>query len=104
LDADPPRTWPHLDGAGPGVVVERPRGAAALVLRGGGVAAVEATTTTTAAAATGAVVFVPLSLQSERLVIFVGHQRWGAAHQAEAQLTKEEVQLAREAARLRKSG
>jgi hypothetical protein len=83
LDVDPPRTQPHLDGAGPEVEVGRPRGVAALALRGGGVAA-EGTT-----AATAAAVVVPPSpsLRSARLVIVVGHRRWwrstpsgGAAH------------------------
>jgi hypothetical protein len=52
----PPRTRAHLDGAGPGVEVGRPRGVAALALRGGG-GGVTAEGTT---AATTAAVVVPL--------------------------------------------
>jgi hypothetical protein len=79
LDANPPppRTRPHLDGAGPGVEVERPRGVAALAVRGGGgAAAVEATTATTAAVIAGAAVVVPPSMRSARLVVVVGYRRW----------------------------
>jgi hypothetical protein len=91
LDVDPPpETRPHLDGAGPGVEVGRPRGVAALALRGGGGGvATEGTTAVTVTAVAGAVVVVPPSpsLRLVRLIIVVGHRRWwrstptgGAAH------------------------
>jgi hypothetical protein len=77
VDPPPPETRSHLDGAGPGVEVGRPRGVAALALRGGGGGvAAEGTTAAMAAAATGATVVMPPSLRLARLVVVVGHRRW----------------------------
>jgi hypothetical protein len=52
---DPPRTGPHLNGAGPGVEVVGPRGVAIAAVRGGG-GGVAAGTTTATTAIIGAVV------------------------------------------------
>jgi hypothetical protein len=58
VDAPPPETGPHLNGASPGVEVEGPRGVAIAAVRGtgGGVAS-----GTTMAAAAGSAAVVPPS-------------------------------------------
>jgi hypothetical protein len=53
----PPGTSPHLNGVGPGVEVEGPRGVAVVAMRGGGVTAVA----TMLAAIMGSAVAVPPS-------------------------------------------
>jgi hypothetical protein len=85
----PPGTGPHLNGAGPGVKVEGPRGVTIVAVRGGG-GGVTAGATTAATAAGSTVVVPPSSVpQLSRVVIGEG----GAAQQGEAQLTRETAQL-----------
>jgi hypothetical protein len=70
LDVDPPGTGPHLNGAGPGVEVEGPRGVAVAAVRGGGGVATGATT------AAGSVVIAPLpSAPHLSQVVVVGGRR-----------------------------
>jgi hypothetical protein len=64
-----------------------------MVVRGGGGGVVVGATT--AAVAVGSVVVVPLASRLSQVVI-VGHWRWWCDTPREAQLTGEEVQLARE--------
>jgi hypothetical protein len=74
VDPPPPRSRPHLNGAGPGVEVEGPRGVAIAVVRSSD-SGVAAGATTTVVAAGAAVVVPPSSTSRLSRVVGDGHRR-----------------------------